>query len=41
MTNEPVANTLVVPAGPFEKAAGEKGGPAIEAVAHAIIGLGL
>ncbi len=41
MSDQPVTNALVIPAGPFKKAAGEQAGPAIEAVAYAEIGFGL
>lgn len=35
MSDQAVADALVVPTGPFEKAAGEEAGPAVESVAHA------
>lgn len=40
VADEAVMDRLVIPAGPFEKAAGEGVGPAVEAVAGLVVGGG-
>ena len=41
MADQTVTNALVVPAGPFEKPAGQKARPTVEAVAHAVVAYGV